>query len=100
MRPKQGWRDLTHVTGNDHIPETGRPAESGLVSVTVVSRTGVRGDVLATALFVMGLSDGAAFADRTADIEAIFVTEGGQVYATSGLEGVFLPEGGVQVNWI
>jgi len=27
VRPKQGWRDLTHVTGNDHIPETGRPSD-------------------------------------------------------------------------
>lgn len=27
MRPKQGWRDLTRVTGNDHNPETGRPAD-------------------------------------------------------------------------
>jgi hypothetical protein len=27
VRPKQGWRDLTRVTGSDQIPETGRPAD-------------------------------------------------------------------------
>jgi hypothetical protein len=27
VRPKQGWRDLTHVTGSDQIPETGRPSD-------------------------------------------------------------------------
>jgi len=81
-------------------PETGRPTESGLVSVTVVSAEGARGDALATALFVMGLEDGADFVARTRGIEAIFVTEDGRVYATAGLEGVFLPGGGVRVNWL
>ena len=28
MRPKQGWCDLTRVTGSDHIPETGRPSDA------------------------------------------------------------------------
>jgi hypothetical protein len=27
VRPKQGWRDLTRVTGSDQIPETGRPSD-------------------------------------------------------------------------
>jgi hypothetical protein len=27
VRPKQGWCDLTRVTGNDHTPETGRPSD-------------------------------------------------------------------------
>ena len=80
-------------------PETGRPAQSGLVSVSVVSEMGARGDALATALFVMGLDAGAAFVARSQDLEAIFVTEDGRVYASAGLEGVFLPADGLVVNW-
>jgi len=79
-------------------PETGRPARSGLVSVTVVSREGARGDAWSTALFVMGLEEGLARVAEIEDLEAIFVTEGGGIYVTAGLEGVFLPER--DVTWV
>jgi len=79
-------------------PLTGRPADSGLVSVTVVATEGVRADALSTALFVMGPERGPAFAAE-AGVEAIFVTVDGSVYATGGLAGVFMPEAGVLVRW-
>ncbi|MCL2568620.1 MAG: FAD:protein FMN transferase [Oscillospiraceae bacterium] len=80
-------------------PETGRPARSGLVSVTTVTADGARGDALATALFVMGLPDALAFVDRTPDLEAVFVTDDGRIYATRGLENMFVPEDAGRVSW-
>jgi len=81
-------------------PLTGRPAESGLISVTTVTAEGARGDALATALFVMGLEAGIAFVERTADLEAVFVTADGRIYVTEGLRGAFLPEDEGRVSWV
>ena len=77
-------------------PETAAPARSGLASVTVASPSAFLCDGLSTALFVMGLEDGAQFwrDHPELDFEAVFVTEDGEIYRTAGLEGRFsLAEG-------
>jgi len=81
-------------------PATGWPAESGLISVTVIASNGTWGDGISTALFVMGLAEGAAFAAERADLEAIFVTAEGGIYATEGLKDRFTPGDGRDISWI
>jgi len=81
-------------------PATGRPADSGLVSVTVVTGDGARGDALATALFVMGLTEGADFVARQENLEVIFLTTEGRIYVTEGLRDRFTPRDGLEINWI
>lgn len=78
--------------------ETGFPADSGLVSVTVVGEDGALCDGLSTALFVMGKEKGLALWRSSQDFEAIFVEENGNVTVTSGISSIFSPENGVTLE--
>ncbi len=77
-------------------PATGYPAESGLISVTVVSGDGILADGLSTACFVMGLDEsiglwraygaGGTFEGRMiAPFDLIMMADDGDVYVTQGI---------------
>ncbi|MDD5018174.1 MAG: FAD:protein FMN transferase [Eubacteriales bacterium] len=66
-------------------PETGYPADNGLVAVTVICASSTRADALSTAFFVMGLDKGLALANTMDDVEAVFFTSGRDIYVTGGL---------------
>ena len=77
-------------------PKTGKPARSGLVSVTVVCGNGAWADALSTACFVLGEERSLALRDTLAaeknlSIELIFVTDEGRVRYTAGLAERFVP---------
>lgn len=65
-------------------PDTGMPAENGLVSVTVISDSGLLSDALSTACFVLGIDDGSALAEKLG-CEAIFITEDKKISCTDGV---------------
>ncbi len=71
-------------------PRTGSPADSDLLSVTVVSADGTLADYLSTALFVLGKEAAIAAADEE-EFSLILVDREGTVYISSALEGVFTP---------
>lgn len=70
-------------------PKTGKPAQSGLVSVTVVGKEGRLCDALSTSLFVMGLDKAEKFWKQHDNFEMVLVAENGEIYITEGLEDDF-----------
>ncbi len=67
-------------------PATGAPAESGLLSVTVVCADGTTADGLSTALFIMGMERGTElWKSGSIPFDALWITEDADVYVTPGL---------------
>lgn len=70
-------------------PDTGYPAESDLLSVTVVSENGVRADGYSTALYVMGSEGALQFWREKEGFELVLVCRDGRVIVTEGLSDSF-----------
>ncbi|AGB18370.1 FAD:protein FMN transferase [Thermoanaerobacterium thermosaccharolyticum] len=70
-------------------PFTGYPAESGVVSTTIVSTNikSIDADALSTITFILGVEKGMKLIESMPGVDAIFVTPDYKVYATSGLKG-------------
>lgn len=69
-------------------PQTGYPADSGLISVTIICDSGLLSDALSTACFIMGLQDGMELAQQYG-VKAIFVDRKKNVYVTENLKSSF-----------
>ena len=60
-------------------PETGYPVDNGLVSVTVISESGLLSDALSTACFVLGIERGSKLAAEYG-CRAVFITQDKRIY--------------------
>jgi thiamine biosynthesis lipoprotein len=65
-------------------PDTGMPAR-GSRSVTIVARTALLADALATGVFIMGPDPGLALIERLQDVEGVIVGGDNSVAVSSGL---------------
>ena len=74
-------------------PDTGYPAKSGLISVTVLSDSALTGDGLSTALFVMGLDKAIDYWRENGGFEFILITDDNEIYVSQGAESLFQPLG-------
>lgn len=71
-------------------PKTGYPAESGLKSVTIVSKDDTLADALSTGLFVMGLEKAEKlYSKSTFDFGAVLITDDDRIYVTDNLKNSF-----------
>ena len=67
---------------------TGYPADSGLISVTIVSDSGLLSDGLSTACFVLGKEKGEKLLE-TYGAEGVFIDQNKKVTVTKGLKDKF-----------
>lgn len=65
-------------------PQTGYPADTDLSSVSILASSSMDCDALSTSCFLLGLDQGMALIETLADTEALFITENGELYRSSG----------------
>jgi len=83
---KKSGRTFHHIMD----PKTGFSADSGLISVTIVSSDGTLADGLSTACFVMGQQDSVSYwRSHRDEFDMILITDSRKILVTKGLEGVF-----------
>lgn len=85
-----GSYERTYTVGGtvySHIldPKTGYPADSDLLSVTIIAPLGIDADALSTACYVLGYERTMTLLDSYSDIDAVFVRADGSVTATDGV---------------
>lgn len=85
--------DSTNIFGHTMNPATGYPAKSSMLSVTIIARTCMLADALATACMAMPLDSATAMIESLPGVDALFVTRLGNegkwmLHTTSGFPAV------------
>lgn len=74
-------------------PRTRRPAQTDLVSVTVIAPTATQADVYAKLALILGAEEGYRYLSEAEDTEALLVGESGELWETSSFgQYVYHPE--------
>lgn len=81
-------------------PATGYPAESGLVSVTVIADHAMTADALSTAIFVAGMDKGLDYLAHFPGVEAVLVDSHQRVFITPGMKACYQSAAGMKANVI
>jgi thiamine biosynthesis lipoprotein len=79
-------------------PLTGYPAESGLVSVTIIAEKSMAADALSTAVFVAGMDKGLELLKNYPQVEAVLVDSKIEVFITRGLKDRFQTDENIRLN--
>ena len=81
-------------------PVSGMPANSGLISTTIIAEKAMDADALSTILFVAGLEKSLEFLGRLEHIEAVLVDENLNGYVTRGLKGRFQADENINFTYV
>lgn len=73
-------------------PHTGYPAETDLLSVSIISEDGALADALSTALFMMGREAADQYLTKHPELQAVLTDENGMVWVYGDIPGFSLHE--------
>lgn len=62
--------------------ETGKPAQTDLAGVTIITDSSLHADALSTTCLLLGLDKGISYIEELPDVEAIFITTDGEIVDT------------------
>ena len=96
---------LLHRRRRDRIPahnrpDTGRPAESDLLSVTIICSDGTLADALSTALYTLGESGAVNYYETWGGFDMVLITEDGRIVVSAGVRDSFEVSGGRSVEYV
>lgn len=74
-------------------PKSGTPAQSGIISATVICDDPVLADGMSTALFVMGKEKAIEYYNKYKNIDFILIDKNGEFLVTDGIADSFEPDG-------
>lgn len=81
-------------------PTTGYPAESGLISVTVIADSAMTADALSTAIFVAGIDKGLGYLAQFSGVDVVLVDNYQRVFITQGLKESYQTVEGINATMI
>ena len=70
-------------------PQTGYPVQNNVMSVTIIADSSMTADALSTTAFALGIEQGLNLIESISWVEALYVTDEKQLYATSGFLDYF-----------
>lgn len=73
-------------------PFTGVPANTGVLSVTILSDTSLEGDALSTTCLLLGAEEGLELIESLENVECMFILEDGTTVYSSGFESCLVSE--------
>lgn len=79
-------------------PKTGYPVDNGVLSVTVISDSGILSDALSTAFFVMGREQAISYVNARGDIDCLILTDDGKAYISEGIADSFTLADGYDIE--
>lgn len=68
-------------------PDTGYPADTDVLSVSILSPRSMEADALSTTLFLLGIQKGLEYIEAVPGVEAVFIDKSHKIYPSSGLSG-------------
>jgi thiamine biosynthesis lipoprotein len=69
-------------------PRTGSPAETDVLTATVVAPSASEAEIGAKVVFLLGSTMGLQWVESKSDIETIIITEGGDIYSSSQMKEI------------
>lgn len=88
-------RFFTDENGETHHhiidPATGQSAASGIISATIVGKSGLVCDALSTAVYVMGAEKAVSLWRESSDFEMLLIGADGGITVTAGIAEAFTP---------
>ena len=70
-------------------PETAKPVDNGILSITIIADSGTFADAASTALFVMGLDKATEYYQNHKGFDFIILTDDNDLYITDGVYDAF-----------